>query len=70
VLRARAASPDIEIIARAHSDAEVDHLNSLGVNAVVMGEREIARGIVEQMQIGSAEPKLADETVKQKEAEA
>ncbi|MGE0281462.1 MAG: YbaL family putative K(+) efflux transporter [Rhizobiaceae bacterium] len=61
VLRARAASPDIEIIARAHSDAEVDHLNSLGVNAVVMGEREIARGIVEQMQIGSAEPKLADE---------
>jgi hypothetical protein len=35
-----------------------------------MGEREIARGIVEQMQIGSAEPKLADETVKQKEAEA
>ncbi len=61
VLRARAASPDIEIIARAHSDAEVEHLNSLGVNAVVMGEREIARGIVEQMQIGSAEPKLADE---------
>jgi CPA2 family monovalent cation:H+ antiporter-2 len=61
VLRARAASPDIEIIARAHSDAEVEHLNSLGVNAVVMGEREIARGIVEQMQIGSAEPRLADE---------
>jgi len=63
VLRARAASPDIEIIARAHSDAEVDHLNGLGVQAVVMGEREIARGIVEQMQIGSAEPKLADEMV-------
>ena len=61
VLRARAANPDIEIIARAHSDAEVEHLTGLGANAVVMGEREIARGIVEHMQLGSAEPKLADE---------
>ncbi|RUY04577.1 Kef family K(+) transporter, partial [Mesorhizobium sp. M2A.F.Ca.ET.040.01.1.1] len=31
VLRARAANPAINIIARAHSDAEVEHLKSLGV---------------------------------------
>ncbi|WP_027165390.1 cation:proton antiporter [Mesorhizobium sp. WSM3224] len=47
VLRARAANPGINVIARAHSDAEVDHLKGLGADTVIMGEREIARGIVE-----------------------
>jgi len=47
VLRARAANPAINVIARAHSDAEVDHLKGLGADTVIMGEREIARGIVE-----------------------
>jgi CPA2 family monovalent cation:H+ antiporter-2 len=47
VLRARAANPEINVIARAHSDAEVEHLKGLGADAVIMGEREIARGIVE-----------------------
>ena len=32
----------IRVIARAHSDAEVEHLERLGVPDVVMGEREIA----------------------------
>jgi len=61
VLRARAANPAIEIIARAHSDAEVEHLTGLGANTVIMGEREIARGIVEQVVSGSVEPRLADD---------
>ena len=30
--------------ARAHFDAEVDHLLEHGANLVIMGEREIARG--------------------------
>ncbi|PBC08007.1 YbaL family putative K(+) efflux transporter [Mesorhizobium sp. WSM3859] len=47
VLRARAANPAINVIARAHSDAEVEHLKGLGADIVIMGEREIARGIVE-----------------------
>ncbi|MDX8500037.1 YbaL family putative K(+) efflux transporter [Mesorhizobium sp. VK4C] len=47
VLRARAANPAINVIARAHSDAEVEHLRGLGADTVIMGEREIARGIVE-----------------------
>lgn len=47
VLRARAANPAINVIARAHSDAEVEHLKRLGADIVIMGEREIARGIVE-----------------------
>ncbi|CAN7342419.1 cation:proton antiporter [Mesorhizobium amorphae] len=49
VLRARAANPDISVIARAHSDAEVEHLKGLGADTVIMGEREIARGIVEEV---------------------
>ncbi|TPJ44076.1 sodium:proton antiporter [Mesorhizobium sp. B2-5-4] len=49
VLRARAANPNINVIARAHSDAEVEHLKGLGADTVIMGEREIARGIVEEV---------------------
>jgi monovalent cation:H+ antiporter-2, CPA2 family len=47
--RARAANPALNIIARAHSDAEVEHLKSLGADVVIMGEREIARGIMEEV---------------------
>ncbi len=61
VLRARAANPGIEIIARAHSDAEVDHLKGLGANTVIMGEREIARGIVEEVLRGRLDPGLPGE---------
>ncbi|MER8848267.1 NAD-binding protein, partial [Mesorhizobium australicum] len=49
VLRARAANPNINVVARAHSDAEVEHLKGLGANTVIMGEREIARGIVDEV---------------------
>ncbi len=49
---ARAANPGLTIIARAHSDAEVEHLTSLGAGTVIMGEREIARGIIEEVVAG------------------
>ncbi|ADP71483.1 potassium efflux system protein [Rhodomicrobium vannielii ATCC 17100] len=54
VSQARATHPGMRIVARAHSDAEVEHLMSLGANAVVMGEREIARGLIEEMAGGTA----------------
>jgi CPA2 family monovalent cation:H+ antiporter-2 len=43
---ARAASASIRIIARAHSAESVDYLRSVGADTVVMGEDEIARGMV------------------------
>ncbi|MBX9456193.1 MAG: Kef family K(+) transporter [Rhizobium sp.] len=45
--QARAANPSICIIARAHSDDEIEHLKKFGADVVVMGEREIARGMVD-----------------------
>jgi CPA2 family monovalent cation:H+ antiporter-2 len=47
--QARAANPKLEIIARAHSDAEVEYLNKLGANLVIMGEREVARRMTEHI---------------------
>ena len=49
VHQARVANPGIKIVARAHSDAEVDYLTRLGANIAIMGEREIARGMIEQL---------------------
>jgi monovalent cation:H+ antiporter-2, CPA2 family len=48
----RAANPGLDIIARAHSDAEVDYLKNCGANLIIMGEREIARGICEHILSG------------------
>ncbi|MEQ1952060.1 cation:proton antiporter [Mesorhizobium yinganensis] len=64
ILRARAANPSIVVIARAHFDAEVEHLKGLGADTVIMGEREIARGIVELIvdeTVKSPQPRLPDE---------
>lgn len=47
VEQARRSNPEIEIIARAHFDAEVDHLLKLGASEVVMGEREIAHAMLD-----------------------
>lgn len=68
VQQARALNPSLEIIVRAHSDAEVDHLRRMGANVVIMGEREIARTVIEHvlrpedetdtMQAGSPQPAL------------
>ena len=67
IQQARLANPDIEIITRAHYDAEVEHLSKLGANRVIMGEREIARAMIEEVRAdsatgGSAEPPSAPVT--------
>ncbi|HXY89821.1 MAG TPA: YbaL family putative K(+) efflux transporter [Xanthobacteraceae bacterium] len=45
--QARRANAKLEIIARAHSDAEFEHLQTHGANFVIMGEREIALGMLD-----------------------
>jgi CPA2 family monovalent cation:H+ antiporter-2 len=47
--QARSVNPSILIVARAHSDAEVDELKQYGADTVIMGEREIALGMVDRL---------------------
>jgi CPA2 family monovalent cation:H+ antiporter-2 len=48
VEQGRAANPGLEILARAHFDEEVRHLERCGADMVIMGELEIARRMAEQ----------------------
>ena len=44
---ARAARPELDIVARAHSEPAVTKLEALGVSLAVMGERELAARMAE-----------------------
>jgi CPA2 family monovalent cation:H+ antiporter-2 len=44
---ARELNPAIEVVVRTHSNSEFKALEQLGANRVVMGERELARGMLE-----------------------
>ncbi len=46
VQQARDINPVLPIIARAHSEEEINHLVKLGANLVVMGEHEIAKAMI------------------------
>ena len=50
VQQARTANPALDILARAHSNAAVDHLTKLGADLVVLGESEIADRMLERAQ--------------------
>jgi CPA2 family monovalent cation:H+ antiporter-2 len=47
--QAKKMNPALSVIARAHSDAEVEHLKHYGADCVIMGEREIADAMVHAM---------------------
>lgn len=49
---ARSVNPTLEIMARAHFDTEVEHLQQRGADLVIMGEREIARSMIEHITDG------------------
>ena len=49
VEQAHTINPHLQIVARAHSDAEVEHLTACGATVAIMGEREIARTILEHV---------------------
>ena len=60
VQQSRFLNPQLHIVARAHSNDEVEYLMRLSADAVIMGEREIARGMIEQAfgppDVGSQSP--------------
>jgi len=47
--QARRTSLTLEIIARAHSEAETAHLRSLGAHRTIIGEREIAQRMLDEV---------------------
>lgn len=54
VEQARAANANLEIVARAHSEGEIEHLQRCGASRTVMGEHEIALGM---LRVASAPPR-------------
>ena len=46
VAQTRELKPSLRVVARAHSDAEVEHLRHFGADHVIMGEREIGLGML------------------------
>jgi CPA2 family monovalent cation:H+ antiporter-2 len=56
--QARAINPAMPIVARAHSDAEIEHLNAHGASLAIMGEREIALGMLQYVLGPEAMPAL------------
>ncbi|MET3712784.1 CPA2 family monovalent cation:H+ antiporter-2 [Sphingomonas trueperi] len=59
---ARQLAPGVPVVVRAHSADEVAHLEGLGADEVVMGEREIANRMIElarSMPAGSDQPAIS-----------
>lgn len=54
--QARRINPGLFIVARAHSDEEVEHLLRHGASKVIMGEREIAFGMLKMLEEQPAAP--------------
>jgi len=63
VEQARATNPDLLIVARAHSEEEVDHLKKHGASTVIMGEFEIARAMIEDVRKAVTLPKHRPDAV-------
>ena len=53
VEQARALNPKLRIVARAHRDADAEHLSEHGADLTIMGEREIARQMANQALVGA-----------------
>ena len=49
VEQARTINPKLRIVARAHSEAEIDHLAKHGADFVVMGEHEIGKAMLGEL---------------------
>lgn len=47
IAQARAIKPGLPIVARAHSEDEVEYLRKHGATSVIMGEHEIARAMID-----------------------
>jgi CPA2 family monovalent cation:H+ antiporter-2 len=49
VMQARQVNPALLVLCRANTDAEIEHLDKLGADRTIMGEREIAYGMLQSL---------------------
>jgi CPA2 family monovalent cation:H+ antiporter-2 len=49
IAKLRALNPELTVLARAHSEAEVEHLLEHGADAAVLAERELAFSLAEMI---------------------
>jgi monovalent cation:H+ antiporter-2, CPA2 family len=52
VEQARRRNPALHIVARTHADGESEYLHKLGADHTIMGEREIARRMIDEALVG------------------
>ena len=69
VHQAHAINPKLPIIARAHSEEEIDYLRRHGASLVVMGEHEIAKAMLDTVTGAEAMVELAAEARAERAAE-
>jgi CPA2 family monovalent cation:H+ antiporter-2 len=69
VQQAHAINPKLPIIARAHSEEEIDYLRRHGASLVVMGEHEIAKAMLDTVTGAEAMVELAAEARAERVAE-
>ena len=69
VQQAHAINPTLPIIARAHSEEEIDYLRRHGASLVVMGEHEIAKAMLDTVTGAEAMVELAAEARAERAAE-
>lgn len=60
VEQAHAINPHLRIVARAHSEEEIEHLDKHGASLVVMGEHEIAKAMIGDIGDVDTPPERAD----------
>jgi len=56
VEQARATNPALRVVARAQSEAEAEYLTTKGADMIIVGDQEIARGMVEEIEQGKKNP--------------
>ena len=49
IIHGKKINPRLHVVARAHSDEEVKHLQRHGADAIIMGERELAFGMIDAL---------------------
>jgi len=69
VEQARATNPALRVVARAQSESEAEYLTAKGADMIIVGDQEIARGMVEEIEQRKSTPEAEEKPAKGKSEE-